>query len=66
MTPEETPTNSNTIRDGTFLMHGFEAYAIDELSGDCNRVSRNDLTAVESVNIFFCPANSRAAARVKS
>ena len=49
-----------------FHMHGFEAYAIDELSGECDRVSRQDLSAVESVNILFCRANSRAAARVKS
>ena len=51
---------------GAIHMRGFEAYAIDELSGDCDRVSPKDLTAVESVNIFFCRANSRAAARVKS
>ena len=49
-----------------FHMHGLEAYAIDELSGECNRVRHQDLTAVESVNILFCRTNSRAAAHAKS
>ena len=49
-----------------FLMHGLEAYAIDELSGKCDLVRQQDLTAVESVNILFCRTNSRAAARAKS
>ena len=49
-----------------FHMHSFEAYAIDELSGECGRVSQKDLTAVESINILFCRASSRAATRAKS
>ena len=49
-----------------FHIHGLEAYAIDELSGECNRVRHQDLTAVESVNILFCRTNSRAAAHAKS
>ena len=49
-----------------FHMHGLEAYAIDELSDECNRVGHQDLTAVESVNILFCRTNSRAAAHAKS
>ena len=49
-----------------FYSHNLEAYAIDELSGESDRVSRKDLTAIESVNILFCRANSRAAARAKS
>ena len=49
-----------------FHSHDLEAYAIDELSGESDRVSRKDLTAIELVNILFCRANSRAAARAKS
>jgi FkbM family methyltransferase len=49
-----------------FEVHGLEAYAIDELSGECDPVSREDLTAIESVNILFCRANSRAAARAQT
>jgi FkbM family methyltransferase len=49
-----------------FHMHGLEAYAIDELSGECNRVRHQDLTAIESVNILFCRTNSRAAAHARS
>jgi FkbM family methyltransferase len=49
-----------------FHVYDLEAYAIDELSGECDRVSREDITAIESVNLLFCRANSRAAARAKS
>lgn len=49
-----------------FHVHGLEAYAIDELSGKCERVHLSNLAAVESVNILFCRPNSSAAVRAKS
>jgi FkbM family methyltransferase len=49
-----------------FLSHGFQAYAINELSGECHPVDQCDLTAVESVNILFCRPNSPVAKNVGS
>ena len=49
-----------------FVSHGFEVYAINELSGECRRVDQRDLTAVESVNLLFCRPNSPAARNVRS
>jgi FkbM family methyltransferase len=49
-----------------FYMHGLEAYAIHELSGECRRAHQPNLAAVESINILFCRPNSKPAARIKT
>ena len=48
-----------------FYLLGLEAYAIDELSGECRRAHQQNLAAVESINILFCRPNSKPAARIR-
>ena len=47
-----------------FLKRGFDAFVIDELSGECRVAEISKLKEVESVNILFCHGGSSACARV--
>ena len=47
-----------------FQKRGFDAFVIDELSGECRVAEISKLKEVESVNILFCHGGSSACARV--
>jgi FkbM family methyltransferase len=48
----------------SFRAHGFDGYAIDELSGECLRVEVGEIGAIDSVNILFVRPSSLAISRV--
>jgi FkbM family methyltransferase len=47
-----------------FQSRGFDAFVIDELSGECRLADLPKLKELESVNILFCRRDSSALARV--
>jgi FkbM family methyltransferase len=49
---------------GAFRSDGFDAYSIDEITGECGLIDGNAVTAVESVNILFVRPSSLAMSRV--